>query len=93
MTLMTGIAQGCCGSHCGLIIEKVAAKLSMLPCQPMALPGFKATITNLRFFWVRLLAQGNPPAGADQVETSAGHSEPLGSQPKCRWGHPAPETI
>ena len=86
MALMTGIAQGCCDSHREMIVEKVIANLSMLSCHPMASSGFKATVANLRVFWLRLLAQGHAPAGA-------GQGEPFRSaQHRTLW-HAAPESV
>ena len=97
LALMTGIAQGCCDSHRALMVKKVIANLSMLSCHPMASPGFKVTIANLRVFWLRMLEQGYALAGANPAEAASGDGEPLHAplQPALHptlW-HAAPESV
>lgn len=98
LALMTGIAQGCCDSHRAVMVKKVIANLSMLSCHPMASSGFKATIANLRIFWLRILEQGQALADTDPAEAASGHGEPfhtLIQQPRLHhtlW-HAAPETV
>lgn len=98
LALMTGIAQGCCDSHRALMVKKVIANLSMLACHPMASSGFKATIANLRIFWLRIQAQSHALAETDLAEAASGHGEPFDTpiqQPRLHptlW-HTAPETV
>lgn len=93
LALMTGVAQNGCERHRELMTGKVIANLAMLSVHPMASSGFKATIANLRVFWVRLLAQGYAPAGADQAEAAPGYGVPLHPErPRTLW-HATPETV
>ncbi|CAM3366738.1 hypothetical protein [Polaromonas hydrogenivorans] len=93
LALMTGIAQGCCDRHRQMMSHKIIANLAQLADHPMASPGFRATAANLRVFWVRLLRQGDAPAGADQATAPSGHAEPLRSDPHRALWHATPETV
>lgn len=88
LALMTGMAQGCGDSHRALMVQKVIANLSTLSSHPMASPGFRATIANLRVFWVRLLRQGDAADRADQAMAPSGHATPH----PALW-HATPEAV
>lgn len=88
LALMTGIAQGCCDRHRELMTHKIIANLTLLSAHATASPGFRVTAANLRVFWVRLLRQGDAPAGADPAHVPSGHDDPH----RVLW-HSTPQTV